>query len=78
MNPLDYDPTYPKEPKTLAEHIRKFRKDRGLTIGELAREIGVHEFTVINWEVRRKVPRIKNLRERLAREIEGRGSFCAR
>jgi DNA-binding transcriptional regulator YiaG len=75
MNPLDYDPSYPRDPATLAQYIRKYRKDKGLTMGEFAREIGVHEFTVINWEVRGKVPRIKNLRERLTREVEGVGRF---
>jgi len=28
---LAYDPTYPGNPSTFAEHIRKYRKDRGLS-----------------------------------------------
>jgi hypothetical protein len=39
MDPLDYDPTYPKNPKTLGEYIRKYRKDKGLTMEEFAREV---------------------------------------
>ena len=59
LNWLDYDPTYPTNPKTLAEFIRKFRKDKGLLIRELAEELGIHKFTLINWEVRGKIPRSK-------------------
>jgi DNA-binding transcriptional regulator YiaG len=59
LNWLDYDPTYPKNPRTLAEHIRKYRKDRGLLIRELAEELGIAEFTLINWEVRGRNPRSK-------------------
>jgi DNA-binding XRE family transcriptional regulator len=44
----------------LAEYIRKHRKEKRLTIKELAREIGVHEFTLINWEVRGRTPRFKS------------------
>jgi hypothetical protein len=36
LNPLDYDPTYPKISTNLAQYIRKFRKDKGLLIRELA------------------------------------------
>jgi len=72
MNPLDYDPAYPRDPKTLAKHIRK---DKGLTIRELAEEIGIHKFTLYNWEIRGKVPRIKELKERLISSVEGAGRF---
>jgi DNA-binding transcriptional regulator YiaG len=50
LNPLDYDPTHPKNPTNLARYIRKFRKDKGLLIKELAEELGIHEFTLIKWE----------------------------
>jgi len=72
---MNYNPTYPKEPSTLGQYIRKFRKDKGLTIGGLAREIGVHKFTLYNWEIRGKFPRIRELRERLVHEVEGAGKF---
>jgi hypothetical protein len=32
LNWLDWDPTYPKNPRTLADYIRKYRKDEGLLI----------------------------------------------
>jgi DNA-binding transcriptional regulator YiaG len=44
-------------------------------MGEFAREIGVHEFTVINWEVRGKVPRFRSLRKKLREGIPGEGNF---
>ena len=44
----------------MAEYIRKHRKEKRLTIKELAKEIGVHEFTLINWEVRGRTPRFKS------------------
>jgi DNA-binding XRE family transcriptional regulator len=50
LNWLDWDPTYPKNPQTLSEYIRKYRKDKGLLIRELAEELGIHEFTLIKWE----------------------------
>jgi DNA-binding transcriptional regulator YiaG len=75
MNPLDYDPAYPKSPATLAEHIRKYRKDNRLTTAGLSREIGIHKFTLSNWEIRGKVPRIRRLRERLMRAVPGEEGF---
>jgi len=43
-------PLTPKNPTTSAEYIRKFRKDKGLVIREFAKELGMHEFTLIKWE----------------------------
>jgi DNA-binding transcriptional regulator YiaG len=69
LNPLDYDPTYPKEPKTLGNYIRKHRKERGLLIREFARLLGIHEFTLIKWEGGR-LPHPRCL-EKLKRVIPG-------
>ena len=30
MNPLEYDPTYSKNPKNIGNYIKKFRKEKGL------------------------------------------------
>ena len=76
MNPLDYDPTYPQNPKTLAQYIRKCRKDKGLLIRELAQEIGVHKFTLIKWEDGR-MPRYKKQIRLLSEGIPGVGKFLA-
>ena len=60
---LDFDPDYPKEPKTLGERIRKARMDKGMQIKELAEMLEVTEDTVINWELRGRKPRGKNLKK---------------
>ncbi len=69
VNLLDFDPSYPREPKTLGERIRKTRMDKGLMIKELAEIIGVTEDTVINWELRGIKPRGKSL-ERVRKLFE--------
>ena len=68
----DFDPDYPKEPKTLGERIRKARMDKGLMIKELAKQLGVTEDTVINWEIRDMKPHGKSM-ERVREFIEGKG-----
>jgi len=44
---------YPEHPRTIGEHIKKRRMDRGLLQHEVAEEMGVCAWTVINWELRR-------------------------
>jgi len=61
INLLDFNPAYPKEPKSLGERIRKARMDKGFLIRELASQIGVTEDTVINWEMRGVEPTRKSL-----------------
>ena len=56
-------------------YIENVLVDKGLTIRELAEEIGIHKFTLYNWEIRGKVPRIKELKERLISSVEGAGRF---
>lgn len=46
------------EPKTLGEHIRKRRIERGLTLKQAAAELGATDYTVINWEYDRTEPPI--------------------
>src|SRR4051794_23628330 len=41
---------YPPRPKTLGDHLRKVRLDRGLRHDEVARELGVSRATLFNWE----------------------------
>lgn len=41
---------YPRELKTLGDHIKKARLDRGLSQDELARALGVSGSSVMNWE----------------------------
>jgi len=64
INLLDFNPKYPKDPKTLGEKIRKARMDKGLHIKKLANIIGVTSDSVINWEIRGRKPQGRNM-ERL-------------
>jgi transcriptional regulator with XRE-family HTH domain len=50
---------YPKEIKTLGDHIRKRRLDLGLFQKDVARQIGVTEESVYNWETNRTEPEVR-------------------
>jgi transcriptional regulator with XRE-family HTH domain len=50
--------TYPKELRTLGDHIRKRRLDLGLVQTDVAKRLGVTAFTVTNWERNHTVPAI--------------------
>jgi DNA-binding XRE family transcriptional regulator len=75
LNPLDYDPAYHRNPGTLGQYIRKYRKDKGLLIRELAEEIGVHKFTLIKWEGGKQAPRYGREIGKLVRAVLGAGRF---
>jgi len=55
------DPTYPRNPRTFGERLRKKRMDLGLEIKELARLVKVTSDTIINWELRNVKPTCNNL-----------------
>lgn len=57
INLVELNPAYPRAPKTLGEHIRKARMDKGLLIRELAALVGVSADTIINWERRSVRPK---------------------
>ncbi len=68
INLNDFKPSYPKNPQTLGERIRKARMDKGLYAKELAKLIGIDEDTVINWEKDRNMPQygdVRNLQDTL-------------
>jgi DNA-binding transcriptional regulator YiaG len=50
MNPLEYDPTYSKNPKNIGDYIKKFRKEKGLLLREFAQQLGFGEFTLMKWK----------------------------
>ncbi len=50
---------YPKEIKTLEDHLRKRRLDLGLLQREVAVQIGATESTIYNWERQRNTPEIR-------------------
>jgi transcriptional regulator with XRE-family HTH domain len=46
----------PPAPTPIADRLTAFRKIRGLSQAELARELGVHRCTVVRWERGRRYP----------------------
>ena len=50
---------YPKELKTLGDHLRKVRLDRGFSQPEVAKILGVVTDTVTCWELNRNTPTAK-------------------
>jgi ribosome-binding protein aMBF1 (putative translation factor) len=75
LNWLEFDPTYPRNPKSLGDYIRKLRKDKGISRVDLARRIGVNEMTVVNWEVKDMTPCSRYL-EKLRRVMPGLASVA--
>ena len=51
----------PSPPRTLGEHLLIARYERGLRQQDVAREIGVDEFTLLNWEKGKTAPVIRYL-----------------
>lgn len=68
---LDFDPRYPKNPQALGEKLRKARMDKGMTLKETAALFGVTDTTVINWEIRGKMPEAGRM-ERVKEFLEGK------
>ena len=50
---------YPRELRTLGDHLRKRRLDLGLLQSDLAEELHVSEMTVCNWETNRTSPQLR-------------------
>ena len=50
---------YPRELRTLGDHLRKRRLDLGLLQREVAEKLGVDEMTVCNWEINRTSPQLR-------------------
>jgi DNA-binding XRE family transcriptional regulator len=52
---------YPADPKTIGQAIRKRRLDLDLRQIDVAKIIGCHELTIVNWEKGHRTPRIKQM-----------------
>jgi transcriptional regulator with XRE-family HTH domain len=52
---------YPRELKTIGDHIRKHRLDRGLQQKEVALLICVDKTTIMNWERGHRTPAIRHI-----------------
>ena len=50
---------YRMELKTIGDHLRKARMDKGLLQRDIARIIGVQTDTVTNWENNRSIPHLR-------------------
>jgi DNA-binding transcriptional regulator YiaG len=67
------DPTYPGNPKTFGQELRKKRMDLGLQIKDLARLVNVTSDTIITWELRNVKPGKRNSR-RVKKFLELQGA----
>jgi transcriptional regulator with XRE-family HTH domain len=52
-------PGYTAEPRTVGEHLKSVRLDRGMQQRDAAREIGCDPGTLLNWEKGRVAPDIR-------------------
>ena len=52
-------PAYPRELKTLGDHLRKRRLDLGLLQRDVAERLEVNQMTVCNWETNRTSPQLR-------------------
>jgi transcriptional regulator with XRE-family HTH domain len=59
--PQVIDPQYPRELRSIGDHVRKTRLDRGLLQKQVAAQIGVDLATVRNWERGTSVPTLRVL-----------------
>lgn len=48
---------------SVAQNIKNFRNKKGITQGELAKEIDLSRNTIVNFETARRDPRVKDLRK---------------
>ena len=52
---------YPREPRTLGEHLKKRRLDLGLTQKDVARQLEAHPASYRNWEKGHSEPEVRFL-----------------
>ena len=52
-------PAYPRELKTLGDHLRKRRLDLGLLQKQVADRLEVNAMTICNWETNRTSPQLR-------------------
>ncbi len=59
---LGYDPSY-TTPKTLGQKLLAYRKTRGITQKELAKNLGVDPSTLASWEKEQSEPSERSLKD---------------
>ena len=52
-------PSYPRELKTIGDHLRKRRLDLGLLQREVSERLDIDETTICNWEINCNLPQIR-------------------
>ena len=52
--------------------------EQGISQVSLAEKLGVNEMTVVNWEVKGRIPQARRVRERLGQKVEGVKRFLPR
>ena len=52
-------PPYPRQLRTLGDHLRKQRLDLGLLQSQVAEQLGVDHMTICNWEINRTSPQLR-------------------
>lgn len=45
-----------------AERLKELREEKGLTLSQLAREIGVSHVAILRWENKTRIPTIESLK----------------
>ena len=63
------------DPETWGAAVKRYRLDRGLTLRQLARRLGVNRDTVREWESLGRVPQSK-IRKRIAEELGTDSAAC--
>jgi transcriptional regulator with XRE-family HTH domain len=56
-----HSPTYPRELRTLGDHLRKKRLDLGMLQKEVAKTLGVDKDSVYYWETNRYEPSLRSI-----------------
>jgi DNA-binding XRE family transcriptional regulator len=56
---IPYPAGYPETPRTLADHLKKARLDRGIPQRDAARAIGCSPLTFLHWEKGRVAPDVR-------------------
>jgi transcriptional regulator with XRE-family HTH domain len=54
-------PGYPEQPRTVGEHLKRARLERGLPQRQVAEAIGCHHASLLNWERGRREPELRYL-----------------
>ena len=63
--------------KGVIPDIREWRMEQGISQVDLAKRLGVNEMTIVNWEIRGMISRIRTVRERLSQTVEGVEKFLS-